>query len=410
MPHLGSNVPAMMGFPLFNHLPKELRVQIWESALPGPRIIYVQRVLTSGDNHESVWGPARRNGTTPGEPSHFMSASPNDSLMPLFLACKESHSVITKEYSVIFPASSTWFSFSTDFLYLDWGMIHDDKGMGYSAENFTASYVDEDELGIFKSPEIDENVAKRVRNLVVHDNWRWPELLESWLVNDVLRVFSGVEVLVMADRLHHADDVVKKLVWLRGELGDESRWLSELWSRENGDEERGLHDEPKAEQGHRRWLGELLLWRDRAQHAFCRDIVPSLLEKAWNGRRVLTGRRELPAIFRKSVTTAEVKKKLLKICGSEDDFQKLDGLDSDFVEGGKKYGGPLDLSQQIAYLNLALDRLLPKYTIDGHGNTEPSENKYYISDTVAKIEDLWREATMDQLISEAEEMDYNQSF
>lgn len=146
------------------------------------------------------------------------------------------------------------------------------------------------------------------------------------------------------------------------------------------------------------------------QYGLCREIVLPFLEDELETRRVLPGCRELPMLFSKSVTTAEVKNKLLKICGSEDNFRKLEGLDWEFVQGHHEYHGPLDLSQQIAYLNLVLDRLLPEYKVDGHGNTVPSENMDYIPGIVSKIEDLWREAIMDQLISEAEEMDYEQAF
>lgn len=98
--------PGDDSLPSFNYLPKELRLQVWKSALPDPRIIYVQRLLTSGNDPNLIWDQGH-NGMTPQEPTHFTSASPNDLLMPFFLACKESYSIVTKEYSIIFPASST---------------------------------------------------------------------------------------------------------------------------------------------------------------------------------------------------------------------------------------------------------------------------------------------------------------
>ena len=65
----------------------------------------------------------------------------------------------------------------------------------------------------------------------------------------------------------------------------------------------------------------------------------------------------MPTIFRKGITTASVKKKLLEICGSEDGFWKVKGLDWSFVKANTEYFGPLDLSQQIAFLGLGLERL-----------------------------------------------------
>ena len=74
-------------------------------------------------------------------------------------------------------------------------------------------------MGIYESPEIDEDVAKNVRNLVMYKGWYGNPFHENQFINNVLQVFSGVKALVMADRLHHVDDAGKELVWLMGELG-----------------------------------------------------------------------------------------------------------------------------------------------------------------------------------------------
>lgn len=48
MPDLDTSIPAI-SFALFDHLPKELRLDIWMHALPGPRIIYVERHLVNAE-------------------------------------------------------------------------------------------------------------------------------------------------------------------------------------------------------------------------------------------------------------------------------------------------------------------------------------------------------------------------
>jgi hypothetical protein len=244
-------------------------------------------------------------------------------------------------------------------------------------------------LGVFEPPKISENVAKRVRNLVVYEEDVAQLSLEQYIVNDILEVFSGVKVLVMADRLHSVEDVGKELVWLRGELGDESRWLSELQAKEGINQEGWANCEPQGEQEYRWWLGNLLLWIDKLQYGSCVDIAPSLLEGAWETRH--GDGREMPTIFRKSVTTAEVKNKLLQICGSEDDFRKLEGLDWGFVQDEHRYHGILDLSRQIAFLELVLHRIPAEYTIDDCWNTAELEGIDQIASILVKIRALRHE-------------------
>jgi hypothetical protein len=42
-------------FTLFNELPKEIRLLIWEHALPGPRIVYLQRHVLRSYDTSRVW-------------------------------------------------------------------------------------------------------------------------------------------------------------------------------------------------------------------------------------------------------------------------------------------------------------------------------------------------------------------
>ena len=64
-----------------------------------------------------------------------------------------------------------------------------------------------------------------------------------------------------------------------------------------------------------------------------------------------------PPPVRKSITAAILKKRLLAICGSENKFQHLAGLDWTFVTGDYDYTGRLDLDQQIAFLELSLGQI-----------------------------------------------------
>lgn len=396
------SIPAT-AFTLFNILPKELRIHIWMSALPGPRIIYVQRFLTSGDYPDISWQRGD-DGVTPAEPSYFMSGSPDGLFIPLLLTCKDSHSVVTREYEIIFPASSTWFSFSTDFLYIDWGGYCYDPCLSYSPGHFTASYVRHNEIGIWESPEISEDVAKKVKNVVLHKERIGGRRPEPEIVKD-LEVFSGMKILVLADRLHHMDDTGKELVWLRGKLGDESRWLSELQAKETVKEKGEANDEPETEREYREWLVKLLLWLDNGQYRKCNSVSSERFKDEWEKRYGLTDGREMPTIFRKSITTREVKNNLLEICGSEDDFQKLEGLDMEFVENKHEYSGPLDISQQIAFLELVLDRTLAEYRLDSHGHAAESENVFDISKILSKIDALRREKEIkEQAMGEAKEI------
>ena len=67
--------------------------------------------------------------------------------------------------------------------------------------------------------------------------------------------------------------------------------------------------------------------------------------------------RPLPTIIRKSITTAKIKKRLLGICGSKDNFEQLNGLDIDFAIGRHEYHGSLNSSQPITFIEMALERV-----------------------------------------------------
>jgi hypothetical protein len=62
------------------------------------------------------------------------------------------------------------------------------------------------------------------------------------------------------------------------------------------------------------------------------------------------------AIRRNSITTANIKRRLLEICGSEENLLQLKGLTYDFVFGEGEYSGALNQSQLLSFLEMALER------------------------------------------------------
>ncbi|KUJ10577.1 uncharacterized protein LY89DRAFT_760559 [Mollisia scopiformis] len=99
-------------FTLFNRLPTELRLKIWEAARPGPRVVNIKERLVerNGQPTWALWSPSKA-------PS------------PLF-ACRESHHVALKFFVPCFAFASsipeTYFDFRTDTCYLRFDAFADD--------------------------------------------------------------------------------------------------------------------------------------------------------------------------------------------------------------------------------------------------------------------------------------------
>jgi hypothetical protein len=62
--------------------------------------------------------------------------------------------------------------------------------------------------------------------------------------------------------------------------------------------------------------------------------------------------------------TDAVKKQILEVCGSLGKARKLASLAWGFVMGEHQYNGDLDLSQQIAYLELVMARISTRVDCD----------------------------------------------
>jgi hypothetical protein len=385
LPRSERTIPA--SFPLFGALPRELRVQIWTDALPGSRIIYVERHLFNKEKDEK--GNDERKEETQ-EPTYFTSPSPNKSVTTLLDTCKESRAVVMKHYSRIFPYSSTWFSFAEDFLYLDWGWRY--FSTPYSPAHFTPSYPQDPISRWYGHPVCDKKMASQVRNLVLctrHRQFPARTSYERWLVTEVLSVFTGTKVLVMGNQFHGRFESREELVW----LGDEVS--VELVEGRTQHPTRNIYTQ---------WpFNCSILWRDRGEYAKCLPLVDSYHMKEWQQS---INRHEMPKIFKKSITTAALKRSLLEICGADNIGWATMNLDWDFVTGIRWYEGGLSLSQQIAFLRLVLARIETNYSMDCQGCVR---GQLYgdILPMIKRIEEMEAEQEgLELIIAEAEQMNW----
>lgn len=391
------HMPLDISFHRFGDLPLELRTHIWKLALPGPRIVQLQRHLKSGESVQDFQKTYGRTGPGPiqPEPTHFVSPSPKGSILSLAHACQESYSIVAKRYSLIAP--STWFCFAIDFLYLDWG-CRDLTTVSFQPQNFASTFPND--LGMFRKPEFDQSFLAQVRNIVVHGSGHANRAMleEQWLVNNLLRLFTGVQKLVLADKFYDTYENGEELVWLKRKLGAERGWAARAEKSEGKTPKRKDRISPLSPR-------KLFLWDDPWRYRTCvKRIDRQRFERLWL-QHAATKDRPVPKVSWRCMATANVRKRFLGICGSEDRFSKLEKLTWEWVIDGE-YVGDLTLSQQIAYLELVLGRLLSQYEIllqgDGDVRREPSRN---IAPVISRLDALVAEREMMEVItSEAEEM------
>lgn len=408
-PELDSSIPAAKIFPRFSTLPSEIRHQIWEYALPGPRIVYIERVYSSSNNADEILhqeGRHRRSPPPLPTATHFSSLSPDSAVVSLLYACKESFEIVRKHYSQIFKCVGTgtgrkkavWVDFERDFLYLHFGQNC------FSLPYYPAYFLPRDKeisdhLGA--APEIDPEVTRCVKNLVVSATFDFQlfmdndDGLEAWLVKKVLGVFRSVKVLVLADQAHHLHESGEELEWRRGALSDGAAALV------TGDEN-GFQSELPDIEGER--LEQLLVWRDGTDYGRFSQLDRGGFEEKWatyHGRED----RKMPTVVRRNVTTSRIKNRLAAICGSEEHFLAAEGMDWNFVLGEHGYKGPLHISKQIEYLEIVEERMTMKRPLSTCtcGLEEPWQ--WDLRPLLARIEALYVEWEMEALvISEAEEM------
>lgn len=144
-------------FHVFAQLPKELRILIWETAMPDPRVIHLRY----------------RGGST------LESRTPPPALL---FACRESFEIMTKFYTKTFGtvllSASTWFNFRHDTLYIDTQLR---KQLPYL-------YLDTIRV---------ENLAIYAERL--HGLYRWGDhyMPIETLLHKVLRLFSSLQKLTI---------------------------------------------------------------------------------------------------------------------------------------------------------------------------------------------------------------------
>jgi hypothetical protein len=113
-------------FTLFNQLPSELRLQIWELALPGPRVMHIKERLVGKTKVESQRRDSNFENLLPGCADDDMLSLRSDNILPSELfACRDFRQVALKFYvkSLALAKSTpeTYFDFDVDTMYLRFG-------------------------------------------------------------------------------------------------------------------------------------------------------------------------------------------------------------------------------------------------------------------------------------------------
>ena len=192
-------------FPQFGNLPKEIRLEIWEAALPGPRIVELREKplkIAFGDfrhqvqYHKINW-EQRSNQSIDGSINEAPTArilrenswldrmnqeifmNPNllssrhltpmtgfksycraPDLVDVLFACRESHEVAIKHYERAFDMAAshpgTWFDFHRDVLYICWDKF-----------NFNHATVQFNDLIHYIPCIFDEEIRERIENLAI---------------------------------------------------------------------------------------------------------------------------------------------------------------------------------------------------------------------------------------------------
>ena len=206
-------------FPQFSRLPRELRLIIWQMALPGPRVVTIRQKLlqksfsqwwnethdeSESVDHQDFGGEAWRQIILSGP---VFGIKPDNGPPAILSACREAYGVASKFYERVFSVEhsikETYFDFHLDTLYLR----YDDFG----SQNNSMGLIIDSVPGLD-----DEENLKRVERLAIlidPEYLGWPGRIEEWLVS-LLHRFEGAKNLSLvlqhyesADPADNADPV-----------------------------------------------------------------------------------------------------------------------------------------------------------------------------------------------------------
>jgi hypothetical protein len=238
-----------------------------------------------------------------------------------------------------------------DFLYLDFGQWP--HVVKYTPESFLNSLLRPDVpyRREHVRPKFDARYIKMIKNLALSTTRFYQFIVDNdEFVKDLWTVFSGVETIVLADPLHNlCSEVKEEFVWMKSKQQNTPSLKEEY--------EKNVQQE-SSENANMQCLRELFLWRgtghDVREDGTKIDEFEEKLE-----RTAAIFRPTPPKIIRNGITTAKIKKRLLNICGSEDGFQQLNGLDITFLRRRHRheYSSSLNRSQLISFLEMALERI-----------------------------------------------------
>lgn len=389
MYQIATNMSAT-DFHRFSSLPLELRIHIWEDALPGPRIVYIQCVISPelGLNRTrkqfrpgsaSVLRPFYLRSPSP-TTFYFRSPSPITSLLS---TCAESRHVARKRYQTLYSPSpteegncsktrqqlqliykrmkNTWFDFERDYLYLEWGTMdrYGPNTLPYALRNFQPYSPPHNTPSTSFVPLAGSRIAE-VQKLIIHNSWfkHTPTLNADQLLRDILHVFQGVGTCVLADQLLVQEEQGEWLEWLFGES------VAEEGQDTDDDLELEQMQQLLKEAGKQWGYVKNSVMSQKYHQAGDVSLNLHTFSAQWN-KDPLTKDRRIPNISRQIVTTSAIKAALLLIFGSDKNFKHLElytwlrGEDWICLLPGLQdsLGGPLDFSQHIALLELVLSRV-----------------------------------------------------
>ena len=422
---------------------------IWSYALPGPRIVYIQRHPAPApplncaqpddwDIQQSYFSSDNDFELTK---FFFSSTSPASLIAALLCTCSESRTITRKRYSTLYPyvdyedrngaacsksfevvdsrVKPTWFDFETDWLYLDWGHIntnslgpHNYDAFALGLEHTQSEFV----LLEHKATPIAGFRAKDISKILVYNygSSRYLHTFERDTAEDrlkfVLRTFTSVKEVIIADPIHGRDAHSDELEWLFGDLPrglenastdgvEQAQYLLDL-AEENWDIVNHSIMAPDFQ------------WKCQESSFSLQHFV-----NEWNTSRS-TRTRQGPTIARKIITRSSTKNTLLAIFGCEETLrQQLPAYkwlsnvpDLPLPNIAMQQPNLLSLHNQIALFELVRANIGTDYEdelLRGEFEIDAHERILYLSDKIDRLNfesrlepRSWEEV----LVSEAEEM------